>query len=175
MRHSLRWAVLDRRGVRTKGEPSAAVAELFHEHYSPLVGLAVVLTGDRELAEDVVQDAFASLLRSWKRLRDPNAAPSYLRTTVVNLARSALRRRLLRMRRSVALATSTDDAPEPVERIAMLRALRALPYRQRVCVALRYYECLSPEEVASVMGTSVGTVKSQTHKALRRLEQLLEE
>ena len=167
-------AVRDRRGLRTKREPSTAVADLFNEHYSPLVGLAVVLTGDRELAEDVVQDAFANLLRGWDRLLDVDAAPAYLRTSVVNLARSALRRRWVRMRRASPVATSIDDL-DPTERLAIVVALRVLPYRQRVCLALRFYEGLSTNEVARVMGTSVGTVKSQTHKAIKRLERILEE
>jgi RNA polymerase sigma-70 factor (sigma-E family) len=154
-------------------KPADAVARLFREQYSVLVGLGVVLTGDRELATDLVQEAFGKLLGNWNRLRDRNAALAYLRSTLVNSSRSTLRRRLL-IQRTRPFSEDNITA-DPVERIVMMRALRSLPNRQRVCVALRFYEGLRPDEVAQVMNTSVGTVKSQTHKALRRLQRLLEE
>jgi RNA polymerase sigma-70 factor (sigma-E family) len=154
---------------------SEAVEVLFREHYSPLVGLGIVLTGERELAEDLAQESFAVLLRTWNNLRDESAAPSYLRSTMVNLSRSALRRRRVRMLRAPQPTPPSSGLQDSADRLTLQWALLRVPYRQRACVALRYFEGLSVGEVAKVMGTSEGTVKSQTHKALRRLQQLVEE
>jgi RNA polymerase sigma-70 factor (sigma-E family) len=164
-------AVPDTGEIEPTARPREAVAALFGVYYSRLIGLAVVLTGDRALAEDLAQEAFARLWKGWDELRDEAAAPSYLRTTVANLARSALRRRRL-MARERTLIDAADET-DPAERIVVIRALGSLPYRQRVCVALRYYEGLTTEEVAQTLGISTGTVKSQTHKAMARLRRLL--
>lgn len=161
---------MDERGWRHQG-----VAALFDVEYSRLVGLAYVLTSDRELAEDLVQEAFARLVRGWTALRDPASAPAWLRSTLVNLARSSMRRRLVRTRKMPVLADDEAESVEPTDRVAVIEALRSIPYRQRVCVALRFYEGMQQDEIATVMGTSVGTVKSQTHKALKRLGGLLGE
>ena len=146
-----------------------AVGELYREAGLRMVRLAVILTGDGGVAEEVVQEAFVRVWRSWDRLRDPDAARAYLRTTVVNVANSFLRRRTLELRHRFRRA---DDAVQidPDERIDLLRAVAKLPPRQRACVALRFYEDLSESQTAEVLGISVGAVKSQTYKALRRLE-----
>lgn len=117
------------------------VASLYAAHRLALVRLAVLLVDDLPTAEDVVQDAFAELARHPDRLRDPGAAFGYLRTSVVNRSRSALRRR--RTARSY-VAPATGNAPpadEPVvlaeEHATLLAAVRRLAPRQReVLVAL---------------------------------------
>src|SRR5712691_13230032 len=75
-----------------------ALALLYERHYAELVRLAFALTNDWALAEDLAQGAFVRVWRSWGNIRDPQSAPAYLRTSVVNLARRSLRRRLLERR-----------------------------------------------------------------------------
>jgi RNA polymerase sigma factor (sigma-70 family) len=91
---------------------------------------------------------------------------------VVNLSRSALRRRLLELRHQRTIGEEGHDA-DPVARLDVARALAALPARKRACVVLRHLVDLSVEETAAVLGISIGSVKSQTHKGLRLLEAAL--
>jgi len=150
-----------------------ALALLYQRHYAELVRLAFSLTSDWGVAEELAQEAFVRAWRSWGNLRDQQAAPAYLRTTVVNLARKVLRRRS--RERTFWRGAGEPQAADPGTSIDLLRALARLPVRKRACVVLRFYLDLSEAETAAVLGVSVGTVKSQTAKALRRLEQLLAE
>jgi RNA polymerase sigma-70 factor (sigma-E family) len=150
-----------------------ALALLYERHYAELVRLAFALTSDWGLAEELAQEAFVRVWRSWGNIRDQQSAPAYLRTTVVNLARRSLRRRLQERRawRDPGDPPSADLG----ESIDLLRALARLPARKRACVVLRFYMDLSEADTAAALGVSVGTVKSQTAKALRRLQRLLTE
>jgi RNA polymerase sigma-70 factor (sigma-E family) len=150
----------------------AALSRLFEAHYADTVRLAFYLTGSWAVGEDLAQEAFVRLWRRWGRLRDHHAALGYLRTTVVNLSRSALRRRLLELRHQHTVSQERHDA-DPVARLDIARALAALPARKRACVVLRHLVDLSVEETAAVLGISPGSVKSQTHKGLRLLEAAL--
>jgi RNA polymerase sigma-70 factor (sigma-E family) len=151
------------------------VAVLYHRHLRELVRLAYGLLGNLGEAEEVVQDAFAALLSRWSAVRDIEAAPGYLRTAAVNGVRGRWRRRRVR-----ALADRTlrrDPASresDVIEQAVVLGALAQLPMRKRECVLLRYFADLSEIETAAVLGISVGTVKSQTSKALTQLAVLLE-
>src|SRR5215472_7875909 len=145
-----------------------ALARLYQQHYPELVRLGLGLTTDRGLAEELAQEAFVRAWRSWWRIRDERSAPAYLRATVVNLARTSLRRRLRErqaLRRTPAAGGEDVDAS-----IDLLRALAKLPARKRACIVLRYYVDLSEVDVAQVLGVQVGTVKSQTAKGLRLME-----
>jgi RNA polymerase sigma-70 factor (sigma-E family) len=150
-----------------------ALALLYERHYTELVRLAFALTSDWDLAEELAQEAFVRVWRGWGNIRDQRSAPAYLRTTVVNLARRSLRRRL-QERRAWSSARDSRSA-DPGESVDLLRALARLPVRKRACVVLRFYLDLSEADTAAALGVSVGTVKSQTAKALRRLELLLAE
>jgi RNA polymerase sigma-70 factor (sigma-E family) len=149
-----------------------ALSRLFEAHYADTVRLAFFLTGSWTVAEDLAQEAFVRLWRRWGGLRDHHAALGYLRTTVVNLSRSALRRRLLELRHQYTISQEGHD-PDPVARLDIARALAALPAGKRACVVLRHLVDLSVEETAAVLGISTGSVKSQTHKGLRLLEAAL--
>ena len=145
---------------------------LYRERYASTVRLAFVLTAHSGVAEELAQEAFVRTWRSWDRMRDPQAAAAYLRTTVINLAKSSLRRRAVEIKHRIRggeAATEHDAAL----RIDLIRALQELPSRQRACIALRYYEDLSEEDTAQALGVAIGTVKSTTHRALRRLEEML--
>jgi RNA polymerase sigma-70 factor (sigma-E family) len=135
-----------------------------------------VLTGDPETAADLVQEALARTLRAWRRrpIDNPHA---FVRKVMVNSYASAWRRgrRAPTSLDPAGLPAGLDDLRAVDERDAVWRALRLLPPRQRAVTVLRYYDDLTEAEIAAVMGTSAGTVKSQAARALRRLEALLAE
>lgn len=148
------------------------VAALFHALSTELTRLAYLIVGDWGLAEEIVQEAFLRFWRSSRALREEHAAPAYVRRTVVNLSRSRIRRRALERR-----ASRTPDAAPPggaeAHDVDVANALARLAARKRACVVLRYYADLTEAETAEVLGVSIGTVKSQTSKALRQLAERL--
>jgi RNA polymerase sigma-70 factor (sigma-E family) len=160
------------------GERNKRLARLFETEYRSLVRLACLLLDDRDAGEEVAQEAFVRLYGSWARLRDAGAAPAYLRSTVLNLARSQMRRRLVALRHSAPSegynASAETSALITEEQREVLGALRALPRRQRECLALRYYLDLSEAEIAATLRISPGSVKSHTHRGLSALAQKLE-
>jgi RNA polymerase sigma-70 factor (sigma-E family) len=155
------------------------LSELFREHYLSLVRLACLLLDERGAGEEVVQEAFVRLHGTANRIRDADAAPAYLRSIVLNLARSRMRRRLVAIRH---LPRPSPDAA-PVEEVAILRedqrevlaALRSLPTRQRECLALRYFADLSEAEIAATLGISPGSVKTHTSRGMATLTSKLEQ
>ena len=159
-----------------------ALEVLYAGHYRSLVRLAVLLVRDVETAEEVVQDAFVAVHGRWDRLRARDTALPYLRRSVVNGARSVLRRRGVRERHLETLRSSYAEeggvgADETLlvaeRRRQVLGALRALPERQREVVVLRYYADLDEAAIAETLGISRGAVKSHAHRAVRRLQDLL--
>jgi RNA polymerase sigma-70 factor (sigma-E family) len=165
---------------RAERPPLPGVEALFREEYRRLVGLARLLVDDPGQAEEVVQDAFVSLHRNWDRLRQPAAAPAWLRTAVVNGSRGRLRRKATARKHLRAVEPSLAGGPDESavladEHRAVARALRALPDRQRACVALRYYDDLSEAEVAEVLGISIGSVKTHVHRSMAALAKALED
>ena len=170
--------------TETRSSPRAelAVTELYAGHALGLVRLAVLLVGDRASAEDIVQDAFLGLYRRWDRLPDTSAPLGYLRVSVLNGCRTALRRRT-RTRLASAAAFTEPPPAESAEARALLTgeqravavALRRLPQRQREALVLRYYLDLSEAEIAATMGISRGTVKSATSRALAAVGRILKE
>ena len=155
--------------------------ELYREHYRDLVRLASILLDRTSDCEEVVQDAFVGLLRRGGAVRDPAKAPAYLRTAVLNGARSRLRRRRT-SDRHLASVRAPDDAPGADEPSLLadssgrvVAALRQLPDRQREVLMLRYHLDLSEAEIAATLGISTGSVKTHAHRGLARLADLLEE
>jgi RNA polymerase sigma-70 factor (sigma-E family) len=134
-----------------------------------------VLTGNPVAAEDLVQTALGRSLRAWRlhRIDDPHA---FVRKVMVNSYASWYRRQGLReiVTADPAGRMVTEDLSVRIDdRDVVWRALLILPPRQRAVIVLRYYEDLSELEIAAVMGTSTGTVKSQSARALRRLAEIL--
>jgi RNA polymerase sigma-70 factor (sigma-E family) len=156
------------------GRPARAedLSRLFEAHNADVVRIAFYLTGSWAVAEELAQEAFLRLWRRWGGLRDHGKAAGYLRATVVNLSRSTLRRRLVELRHQRTLSEEARE-PDPIARLDIARALARLPARKRACVVLRHLADLSVEETAAVLGISTGSVKSQTHKAMRLLEAAL--
>jgi RNA polymerase sigma-70 factor (sigma-E family) len=136
-----------------------------------LFGTAVLLTGDRHLAEDLLQTSLTKAWLAWARITgDPEA---YVRRVLVNSYISMWRRRW-----NGEAPTETLPEPRPLTQTAdsgaevrhdLRVAVRRLPKRQRAVVVLRYVEDLSEREVADLLGCSVGTVKSQASRALAKL------
>lgn len=168
------------------GRPAAwtadeALEQLYAAHHRSLVRLAVLLLHDRELAEEVVQDAFVAVHSRWSSLRDPHLGLAYLRRTVVNRAHSARRRRGVEQRhlQSVQRRPDVPGADEALataeRRRRVLAALQQLPRRQREVLVLRYYADLDEAGVAAALGISRGAVKSHAHRGAGRLRELLEE
>ena len=167
--------------TETRSSPHAelAVTELYAGHALGLVRLAVLLVGDRASAEDIVQDAFLGLYRRWDRLPDTSAPLAYVRVSVLNGCRTALRRRT----RALQVGNFAEPPAESAEAVALLSeeqravagALRGLPERQREALVLRYYLDLSEQEISATMGVSRGTVKSATSRAIAAIGRMLKE
>lgn len=157
-----------------------AVTRLFTAHYRPLVRLATLLLREPGAAEEVVQDAYVELHGRWRRLRDADKALAYLRATVVNRCRSALRHRkvvdqhLARTRPAPDAPSAEAGALDALEHAAVIEALRLLPTRQREALVLRYYLDLSEADIADTMGCSRGAVKSHCSRGMAALRQTLE-
>jgi RNA polymerase sigma-70 factor (sigma-E family) len=158
-----------------------AIGALFTAHYRGLVRLAVLLLHDEGVAEDVVQDAYVALHRRWRRLRDADKALAYLRTSVLNGARSALRKRGVAERHiargpdgPLIVASAETGALSLLRHREVLEAVRRLPTRQREAIVLRYYAELSEAEIADAMGVSRGAVKSHASRGMQALRQSLE-
>jgi RNA polymerase sigma-70 factor (sigma-E family) len=165
------------------GEPASApapvdVPALYHAHWRYLVRMAVLLVDDIASAEDVVQDAFVALHKRAGALRDPDAALGYLRTSVLNLSRSVLRRRQvarkhLRVSEPEETAPADHDVLVRDEHRAALAAVRRLPRHQREVLVLRYWSGLSEKEIAQTLGISTGSVKSAASRGLATLHRVL--
>lgn len=154
-----------------------ALTLAWQEQYPALVRLAAFLLDEPGGAEDVVQDAYVRVALARSAPTDPLALRGYLRKAVVNMTRSALRRRKLKYR----LAIMRSDAPSAEHEAwphlagdALVRALKDLPRRQREAIVLRYFSELSEAETADVLGISIGTVKSSTSRGLTALAESME-
>ena len=156
-------------------EANAELELLYERQFPDLVRLASLLLDDRSAAEEVVQDAFVRALISWRTIRDPERAPAFLRSAVLNGARSRLRRWAVARRHPQGVHDRVEsDESRSVAHQAMVAALRGLPTRQRESVVLRYYLDLPEREIAQVMGVSAGSVKTHLHRGLQALARGME-
>jgi RNA polymerase sigma-70 factor (sigma-E family) len=151
----------------------ASFDEYVHSRHRELLRFAHVLCGDAHLAADLVQDALERTGLSWRRLRRQDDPEGYVRRTIVNQYLN--RRRRLRRERLVAQVPDRAD-PQPTgqrdERIWHL--LAQLPRQQRAVLVLRFYEDMTEAAIAEVLGCSLGTVKSNSSRALAKLRAVLE-
>jgi RNA polymerase sigma-70 factor (sigma-E family) len=172
----MRQLVAGAQGPRS-AEQEEAVA-LYAAHRLRLVRLAVLLVDDLQTAEDVVQDAFAAFLVRRGELDDQDKALAYLRTSVVNGARSKLRRRRTARAYVPPHEVPRDGTAEGVllaeEHREVLAAMQQLGSRQREVLVLRYWSGLSEAEIAEALGISRGAVKSTASRALDALERIME-
>jgi RNA polymerase sigma-70 factor (sigma-E family) len=164
--------------ARARWSADLAIIELYSAHYRALVRLAALTVRDTPTAEEVVQDAFVALHQRWGRLRDPGKALAFLRQTVMNRSRSALRHRAFVDRKQRQAPPDVPSAEHGtlalLERSAVAAAMRDLPGRQREAILLRYYADLSEPETAAAMGISRGAVKSHLSRGMAALRAALE-
>jgi len=165
---------------------ATSLRDLYVAHRWTLVRMAGLLLHDQAEAEEAVQDAFVKAHVAWGRIRDPDKALAYLRSAVLNAARSRLRHlrvveRAGRAQRdtgrsgSAQAAQSAESAAMTGEdRRRMVAVLRALPHRQADCLLLRYYLDLSEAETAATLGISRGSVKTHVHRGLAALAERVE-
>jgi len=163
--------------ARVESSRAGRLEDLYTRHAPGAMRLAYFLTGDRELAVDLVQDAFVKVAGRFRHLREPDAFDAYLRRTIVNLFSSHLRR--LRLERrvfewQVAASRPENRDVDVAEQDAMWSALQTLPPRQRAAVVLRYYEDLSERETAAALGCSVGAAKQLVKRGLTALRGRIE-
>jgi RNA polymerase sigma-70 factor (sigma-E family) len=150
--------------IRIEG---GTLADLYTRHSDEALRLAYLLTGDRSLAEDLVQDAFVRVAGRLLHVRDPGGFHAYLRKTIVNLARSHFRRRAVERRFLELQAGPPPVDPEDIpDRERLRRALMNLPIGQRTAIVLRYFEDLSEAQTADLMGRHVAAVKSLVSRAM---------
>lgn len=149
---------------------------IYQSEYQSLVRLASLLVDERGACEEIVQEAFVQALVHWPEIRDVERAPAFVRSCVLNGARSHLRHRVV-VDRHVWPNAAAVGAPESgaVDHQVVLAALRDLPGRQREAVVLRYYLDLPEAEIAEAMGVSVGSVKTHLHRAMAGLSRVMEE
>ena len=146
-------------------------AVTFDEFYAltkpRMLRLAVALVSSRSLAEDIVQDAFASSYARFASLDHPEA---YVRRSVVNRAYGVFRRRgVARSKEPILL-----DAPHHPEYDTILALVDRLPARQRAALVLRYYEQCSEQEIAAALNCRPGTVKSLLSRGIAALRKVIE-
>jgi RNA polymerase sigma-70 factor (sigma-E family) len=142
-----------------------------------LVRTAYAVSGDLGVAEDAVQTAFAKAYRGWRRISRLEAPEAYLRRMAVNEVLND--RRLARRRHEITSAEPPEratpgSADPPLPDDELWRAVTTLPPRQRAVLVLRYYEDLSEQQIADVLGCRPGTVKSQASAALASLRSRLD-
>lgn len=134
-----------------------------------LLRSAALLTGDMASAEDLVQTALVKSWAHWPRLMGGDGAEAYVRRVIVTTQTTWWRRRWNAEVPTGALPERAADGADLDVRETVRRALLALPPRQRAAVVLRYFDDLSEQQTAAVLGCAVGTVKSQTARGLDKL------
>lgn len=145
----------------------SAFESFYQEQWAAMVRLVWLMTGSRELAEDLVQDAFVRVGAHWSNVQTPVA---YLRTAVMNGVRAQARRGA----RTRALPSQPLHPVLPPELDETWRLLDRLTPRQRHALVLRFYVDLSFDPIAKSLECRVGTAKSLVHRGLARLKKLME-
>ncbi|WP_406052744.1 SigE family RNA polymerase sigma factor [Streptomyces virginiae] len=150
----------------------------YQAHYRSLLGLAALLLDDTASCEDVVQEAFIRVHSARNRVRDREKTLAYLRQTVVNLSRSALRRRILGLKLLSKpmpdMASAEEGAYDQLERDDLIKAMRGLQRRQREVLVLRYFADMTESQVAETLGISLGSVKAYGSRGIAALRVAME-
>ncbi|MFK0046840.1 SigE family RNA polymerase sigma factor [Streptomyces sp. NPDC090741] len=154
------------------------LTETYQAHYRSLLGLAALLLDDTASCEDVVQEAFIRVHSARNRVRDRDKTLAYLRQTVVNLSRSALRRRILGLKLLSKpmpdMASAEEGAYDQLERDDLIKAMRRLQRRQREVLVLRYFADMTEAQVAETLGVSLGSVKAYGSRGIAALRVAME-
>ncbi len=146
---------------------------LVEEHQSMVFSLALRMTGDRGLAEEIAQDVLLALDRNLGKIESPHHVVFWLRRVAMSRSTDALRRRRVRGGGQWVEIVESHLAQE-LDRDSPLGSrveglLATLPETQRAAIVLRYQEDLTPEEIADALGAPLATVKSQLQRGLKLL------
>lgn len=160
------------RGLR---EVDADFADYVRARQRRLLRAAYLVCGDEHLAQDLLQGALIKLALNWSKVKDEHP-DAFVRRILYRDAVSAWRKRrreVLGRDDAIGELHALQPAGDQDQHLDLMRALHQLPPRQRAVIVLRYFEDRTEHEAADALGVSVGTVKSQTHDAVRRLRILL--
>jgi RNA polymerase sigma-70 factor (sigma-E family) len=156
--------------AREAGDKDAEFSEYMAARQPSLLRTAYLLTGDRHTAEDLVQTALAKLYLRWDKVQRQDSLDGYVRRILVNEHNSLWRRPWKKRETTTSELPEQPAGPQQSAHDSELwKLVQSLPRKQRAAVVLRYYEQMSEAETAAVLGVSVGTVKSQTSRALATL------
>lgn len=152
---------------------SGYVREVYEASYRRLVAQAYAVTGDRTEAEDAVQEAFARAVAAGDRFGRVDNPEAWLRTVALNVVRRRWRRS--RMFRSLGprIASPAEVPGISEDHVAVVQAMRSLPFQQREVLALFYLADLSVQEIATMLGVASGTVKSRLNRGRAALGALV--
>jgi len=149
------------------------VREVYEASYRRLVAQAYAVAADRVEAEDAVQEAFARAVAAGDRFRRLDNPEAWLRTVALNVLRRRWRRASMFRALSPRLATAADVPGISEDHVAVVEALRTLPFQQRETLALFYLGDLSVQEIAATLGVADGTVKSRLTRGRAALAAVL--
>jgi RNA polymerase sigma-70 factor (sigma-E family) len=156
-------------GVPGGDEARQEFAAFVTQHARGLNRLAYLMVGDEHAGEDLAAEALLAAWQHWDRVRAADQPLAYVRRILVNQAAGHFRRRardLTVLGHLTLMTAQTADAPDGATVVDVRSALMRLPPRRRACLVLRHCFELTEHEVAQALGISVGTVKSQTSKAV---------
>ena len=156
-------------------ERDAAFKAFYMREQPRLRQLALLMTGEAERSSDLAQEALLKTYRAWHRIRNEDPAP-YARKTLVNLFRSEQRRFAVARRHSVVPPGDTPAADAGIaESLRVAEALKVLSPIRRATVLLRFYDDMAEAEIARVLDRPEGTVRSDIHRSLAKLRDVLTE
>jgi RNA polymerase sigma factor (sigma-70 family) len=138
-----------------------------------LVGALSLYCGNREVAEDVAQEALSRACARWSAVRQMAAPGAWVHRVALNLAHSHFRRARVGTRILLRPKRLVIEQMDPTEAIAVRQAVSRLPKRQRQAITLRFYLDFSVDETAAAMATTGSSVRSLTHRAMRSLRENL--
>jgi RNA polymerase sigma-70 factor (ECF subfamily) len=151
-----------------------AFEALCRAEYAQVARTAYLITGDREEARDLAQEAFARAYERWGSVSKLERPGAWVQRVVANLAISHQRRERIRARAARPIGRVVADQREPIDP-ALMDGLRALPPAQRAAVVLRYFADQSVHETAKALGKREGTVRALTSQGLHALRRRLED
>jgi RNA polymerase sigma-70 factor (ECF subfamily) len=158
-----------------KDDASSDFETFFRAEHLRLQGALFLMTGSREEAKELMQDAFLKLWERWDRVQTMEDRTGYLYRTAMNGFRSRYRRAKLAALRSLRLAHPPDQYEESDERDRLIRALRTLPPKQRTALVLTELLDYSSDEAGALLSVKPGTARVLAHQARAALRPLLEE
>jgi RNA polymerase sigma-70 factor, ECF subfamily len=164
---------------RSEDKLLGEIEAIYRERFGQFVAVAASIVGEREAARDVVQEAFASVVRSRRSFRRQGPLAAWVWRVVINAARKKRGRLGRELRLEVELPWTNGTAPtgeaESEAELGVGVLVAALPERQRLVLFLRYYADLDYREIAEILGVTTGTVSASLHAAHGTLRSQLQE